>query len=147
MVVDIRSGIIKMQQDAEKEIEKIEQVYKSKRNLRDFAYELNRNNNSRKTSQVRDLENLIPNGGKYKVQKRMAKHFSKRDVIENYLLTSCIKPTIQHKKFTKKVYLSNKKIFDGKIKNGLKTFNRIIKQLALTVKPLGENRHQLVEIE
>jgi len=77
---------------------------------------------------------IIPDGGKYTVARRMAKHFSKKAIVPNYILASCITPTVQKKKFTKHIYVNKKSEYNDMIKNRLRILNKYLKKLNFTIK-------------
>ena len=87
-----------------------------------------------------NLITTIPVSGKYKVHIRMARHFSKRPTVPNYILASCIDPTVlqsdgkKHRKLNKNDYEQKKSKYDSMIKNRLRILNRLVEQKNLIVK-------------
>jgi len=89
-------------------------------------------------SSVISLDSVIPNTGKYKVHRRMAKHFNKKDIVSNFTLASCIDPTVlsnnKRRKLNKSDYSSNKVKFNKRIKARLLILKKFWRHLGFTVK-------------
>jgi len=68
----------------------------------------------------------------------MAKYFEESGFVKNYLLASCIRPTVLRGKrrgrLRKIDYESNKKNYDSQIKNRFKTLNKHLAKLGYTVR-------------
>lgn len=98
---------------------------------------------------IDNLLSVIPNTKKYKVHRRMAKRFSKHSIVPNYILASCIKPTVLSNKKTRKLskndYNLKKDGYNERIKGRLVIIKRLLHPLGFTIK-FNANETQVIPI-
>lgn len=85
----------------------------------------------------------LPEGGKYKVVRKMATLFDKENKVKNYLLARCINPTAPQNGKRRKLgindYKNSKTSYDKEIKNRFRILKKYWKLLGCTVKFRSES--------